>query len=421
MTTSNGAATAKWVTLPYHRAWLLDQASDLFDFFEPHSIDPAGGFFYLDDRGQPIVKGADGHAPARQIHTTSRMVYCFVIARLLGRPGAERFIDHGMDFLWRAHRDAVHGGYLWSLGKDGGPADDRKQAYGHAFVILAAASAKLVGHPDADRLLADVGDVLLSRFWEPTPAAAAEEFERDWRKIGNYRGQNANMHLTEACMAAFEATGDRAWLARAESIASLIIGRHAAAHGWRVAEHFDDQWRPLADYNGGDVFRPSGTTPGHSLEWTRLLLQLWELGGRRHDWMPDAARRVFAAAVTEGWDSARGGFVYTLGPAGKPHLATRVWWPAAEGIGAAAFLNAIDGAPEYEAWYRRIWDFVADQFIDRENGGWFTELFDPATGRKPLFEGKIDLYHSLQACLIPLLPTTGSITRGLITKGPQAP
>ena len=39
---------------------------------------------------------------------------------------------------------------------------------------------------------------------------------------------------------------------------------------------------------------------------------------------------------------------------------------------------------------------------------------------KPLsrvFVGKPDLYHALQACLIPLLPANGSITRGLSGDG----
>ena len=80
-------------------------------------------------------------------------------------------------------------------------------------------------------------------------------------------------------MAAFEATGDSSWLEMAERIASLVIGKRAAENGWRVAEHFNEEWELDRDYANGDVFRPYGTTPGHSLEWTRLLLQLWELGG----------------------------------------------------------------------------------------------------------------------------------------------
>jgi sulfoquinovose isomerase len=402
MTEGNATPGAKWIALPYHRRWLVEQAADLFDFFEP-SFDPAGGFFVLDDAGRPLPDAV------REIHVTTRTVHCFAIARLMGRPGADRFIDHGMDFLWKAHRDATHGGYVWGVG-----GDDRKQAYGHAFVLLAASSAKLVGHPDADRLLADVTEVLQTRFWEASVGASAEEFGRDWSRISGYRGQNSNMHLTEATMAAFEATGERMYLDWAESIASHIIRRSAPGAGWMVPEHFDEDWQLVRDFEDGNVFRPYGLCPGHSLEWTRLLLQLWELGGRRLDWLPEAARALFAKATGPGWDAERGGFFYTLGWDGQPHHRNHLWWPAAEGVGAAAFLNVIDGGEIYEAWYRRIWDHIAAELIDPVHRGWRTE---PAGAEKPLFTGKPDLYHALQACLIPLLPTTGSITRGLVQGG----
>jgi sulfoquinovose isomerase len=411
------ALAAKWTSIPYHRLWLIEQASCLFDFFEPHSIDPAGGFFSLDDLGRPLAPSvSSGTPPPHEIHATARMVHCFAIARLIGRPGAWAFIDHGMRSLWREHRDPVNGGYFWGV-SEAGPTDERKQAYGHAFVLLAASSAKVVAHPDADRLLADVTDVLAGHFWDKTHGASAEEFSKDWQPISRYRGQNSNMHLTEALMAAFEATGDNSYLRMAESIASLLIQKNAAANGWRVAEHFNENWELDRDYAGGDVFRPYGTTLGHSLEWTRLLLQLWELGGRRLAWLPDAAKALFGRATSEGWNAEIGGFHYTLDWTGTPRLRNRLWWPCAEGIGAAAFLNAIDGAPEHEAWYRQIWDFVANNFIDLENGGWWPEAIDPAERAMRMFEGKPDLYHALQACLIPLLPTSGTITRGLQTAG----
>ena len=72
----SAAASPKWVTLPYHRAWLLDQAAALLDFFETHSIDPAGGFFALDDSGQPVRRNAAGAKLPREIHVTTRMVHC---------------------------------------------------------------------------------------------------------------------------------------------------------------------------------------------------------------------------------------------------------------------------------------------------------------------------------------------------------
>src|ERR1700730_12179469 len=51
---ATGSVT-KWTTLPYHRLWLVKQASSLFEFFEPHSIDLAGGFVALDNMGQTTI------------------------------------------------------------------------------------------------------------------------------------------------------------------------------------------------------------------------------------------------------------------------------------------------------------------------------------------------------------------------------
>ena len=402
---------AKWRTLPSHRLWLLQQAGDLLGFFERASVDPAGGFHELDDSGEPMPPGSAG----RQLHATARMVHCFALARLLGRPGAEAIIDHGMAFLWNRHRDPANGGYFWGVGADG-PTDDIKQAYGHAFVLLAAASATAVNHPDAGRLLADITAILDERFWEEDHGAVAEAFTPDWHSLGPYRGQNANMHLTEALMAAFEVTGDNFYLSKAERIADLIVNRHARANGWRLPEHFTADWQVDRSYSGDPMFRPFGTTPGHSLEWARLLLQLWETGGRRLDWPPEAAKALFRQATADGWGEG-GGFYYTLDWDGTPRVADRYWWPCCEGIGAAAFLSAIEGDDLYEDWYRRIWDFSAAHLIDRAHGGWHPQLDRALRPSEGPFYGKPDLYHALQACLIPLLPTTGSIAAGLLGTG----
>jgi mannose/cellobiose epimerase-like protein (N-acyl-D-glucosamine 2-epimerase family) len=409
----------KFVERSVHRHWLVDQALSLFDFFLTPSFNPAGGFHSLADDGKPIPP-RPGHAGVeRQIHETARMVHCAAIGHLLGLPGADRNVDHGMRFLWERHRDRKHGGYFWGV-DDREATNATKQAYGHAFVILAASSAKVVGHPDADRLLTDATEILLSRFWDRKAGATTEEYAADWQKLGDYRGQNSNMHLTEALMAAFEATGERRYLDMAESIASLIINRHARAESWRVAEHFDAAWNIDRDYAGDPMFRPRGTTPGHALEWSRLLVQLWSLGGRAHAWMLEAAKGLFLKTVDIGWDRKGGGFYYTLAWDDRPDRPDRYWWPCAEGIGAAAVLGAVGGDAVFESWYRRIWGFVSNHVIDRRNGGWFPELDSDLRQVNRVFTGKPDLYHALQACLIPLVPADGSLTRGLAGKGATA-
>lgn len=221
------------------------------------------------------------------------------------------------------------------------------------------------------------------------------------------------MHLTEALMAAYEATGDSMYLDKAKRIASLIIGRHATALDYVVAEHFDENWNLDKSYKGSDMFRPAGTTPGHWLEWARLMAQLWVLDGRKESWHIEAADKLFRSACARGWDKEKGGFFYTLDFDNRPALTHKIWWPATEAIGAAAFLHALKPDPFYEEWYRRVWDFSAQYFIDPANGGWYGELGDDLKPIDKFFTGKPDIYHALQACLIPLCPPTGSLMRAV--------
>ena len=406
-------ATRPWAQQPYHRAWLMDQARALFDSFAT-TLNPGGGFLGLDAEGRPVAD-PDGNA-VRHLHETTRMIYCFALGHLLGHPGSRRMVDHGMDYLRRAHRDPVNGGYWWAV-DDNGPTDASKQAYGHAFVLLAASAAKTVGHPDADRLLADVTDVLLTRFWEDAHGAVREEFTADWQPLGaSYRGQNSNMHLTEALMAAHEVTDDARYLGMAESIADLLIRRKTAENQWRLPEHFTDTWEHDRAYLGSEMFRPAGSTPGHWLEWSRLLVQLWIAGGRRQGWMPEAAAKLFAMAVDEGWDAQPGGFVYTVDWSGQPLVRDRMWWPVCEGIGATAFLAATGNAEFYQGWYRRLWDYTG-AFILAPNGQWVPQLDERNQLKTTLFSGRPDIYHALQACLIPLFRPEGSLLREIARAG----
>jgi sulfoquinovose isomerase len=125
----------------------------------------------------------------------------------------------------------------------------------------------------------------------------------------------------------------------AERIANLIIGGHATANGWRVPEHFSNKWVVDRTYAGSLMLRPYGTTPG------ALARVVWSptpvMGTRRSQagLAAQSSKALFAKAVLEGR------------------------------VTASAFLNAIEGDPIYEQWYRRIWNFIATRFIDRNKGG----------------------------------------------------
>lgn len=379
------------ITAKYTPAWCRDQAMRLLDFHAA-AINPNGGFHTLDRRGRPLPD------TTRALHDTCRMVYSYVLGDDLGHPQAWPVVDHGMRYLFDAHLDRDHGGFFWSL-DDNGPVDSRKQAYGHAFVLLAAAAAAKLGHPDAEDLRDLAMGAILGHFWDDTHGAVSDTFDADWTGGPDYRGQNANMHLTESLLDAYGVWGDPAFLDMAQRISELIINRHARACGWVVAEHFTPDWRIDRDFDGDAMFRPSGTTPGHAVEWSRLLVGLIAATHGGQPWMAEAAEALFRNAVRDGWLPG-GGMAYTLDWSNAVSRDWRFWWPCAETIGAAQVLHRLTEDPFYEEWYGKVWAHADAHLIDHENGGWFHEIDADGRPRETVFRGKPDIYHALNACVI---------------------
>ncbi|MEP2641570.1 AGE family epimerase/isomerase [Roseobacter sp.] len=384
-----------WIHDPVHHAYLRNDVQRQLDLFVG-TLRGDGGFDVPDFAGRPLGDGP------QELHTTTRMVHSFALAKQFGFAGCDAVIDAGMQFLWRAHRDQTHGGYFSAVTHDGAPADDTKLAYGHMFVLLAAATAKDAGHPDADRMLADVTETLQTRYWEAEHGRFADEFRADWSTFSTYRGLNANMHGVEAHLAAFEATNDAAYLNRAGQILGFFFDDLAPAHGWRLPEHFNQDWTVDAGYEGNPMFRPAGSTPGHSFELGRLLLQYWDLNGRTDAHAPSKARRVIEQALRDG-AHPQGGIIYTL-ENGQAAKQDRYWWPVTEAIGALAALQKYAPQPQDEHQYRALWAFADAHFVDHDRGGWFPEIDDTGRPVSRQFLGKPDIYHAIQAGLFPPVP-----------------
>jgi sulfoquinovose isomerase len=399
--TTRAPAQTSWRALASHRQWLGAETDRLIDFARGARVD--GGFGWLDAAGAPDP------AKPLQLWITTRMTHVFGVGHLLGIPGCGLLADHGLRAIRETFEDREHGGWFAEVGT-AGPTNTRKEAYSHSFVLLAAATATMAGRPEGPALLDQAMAIVERHFWSEEEGACVESWDRAWLESEAYRGANANMHMVEAFLAARDATGDPPWAARALRIAERLVRDVAAKHDWRVVEHFDAAWTPLPDYNRTEVrhpFRPFGVTPGHGLEWSRLLLQL-----RGPSWLLAAAEGLFARAVADGWDDNLG-FVYTTDLDGHPVVTDRLHWVLAEGIGAAAALHAVTGADTYDRWYQTFWDFADAWFRDRRHGSWTHELDERLQPSERTWAGKPDVYHALQATLLPRLPVTPSLAGAL--------
>jgi sulfoquinovose isomerase len=129
--------------------------------------------------------------------------------------------------------------------------------------------------------------------------------------------------------------------------------------------------------------------------------------------MLDAARRLFAKAVEDAWDSERTGLAYTVDGQGAVCVADRFHWVVTEAIGAAAYLYRATGDRSYDRWYQRFWDHAALYLIDRRHGSWRHELGPDNRPAQATWHGKPDLYHALQATLFARIPLSAGLGAAL--------
>ena len=402
-----------WLTTPSHARW-LEAETDRLLTFGAASRDPRGGFGWLTE------EGALDESHDVELWITCRMTHCFALATMMGRPGASELADHGIAALTGRLHDDENGGWFAAVGPDG-PTKSAKEAYGHAFVILAAASATVAGRPGAAELLEEALATHAEHFWDDDAGMSRESFDSDWTGEEDYRGINANMHTVEAYLAAGDVTGDKQWMHKALRIVERAVHQFAAGNGWRLPEHFDGTWQPLLDYNKespAHPFRPFGATIGHAFEWSRLTLQLdaslRQAGLAAPEWLATDARALYDSAVVDGWEvDDAPGFVYTIGWDGAPVVRERMHWVSAEAIAAAAVLWHRTKAPVYAEQYARWWDYVATNHIDSDGGSWWHELGTTNEVSRTVWEGKADIYHAVQATLIPRLPIAPALAAAI--------
>jgi mannose/cellobiose epimerase-like protein (N-acyl-D-glucosamine 2-epimerase family) len=375
--------------------FLTDHCQSILDFYNPHIVDKTGGFFqnFLDN-------GEIFNADFRQLVSSTRIVVNYATAAtVLKQPEYLAIARHGLDYIESHHWQEESQNYAWTL-EAHKPKDMTQQAYGYAFVLLAYAAAKKNGVIAVDEPLFNIYQLLEQRFWQAEFGLYADEISIDG-VLSDYRGQNANMHLCEAMIAAYEATENEMFLDRAFLIAENIIQRQAAQTGGLIWEHFDVNFATDWQYNKEDpknLYRPWGFQPGHQTEWSKLLLML-----NRHrptPWLLKSAKNLFDRAVDIAWDVKYGGLIYGFDPEENWCDDDKYFWVQAESFAAAALLYQATGEAKYMVHYNKLWQYSWQHMIDHKYGAWFRVLTrnnQKYSNEKSSAGAKCD-YHTLGAC-----------------------
>ncbi len=359
-------------------AWHREQALPLW---ADAAWDAARGGFYeaLDFSGAPL----EGK---RRVRVQSRQIHAFMEAARMGwAPQGEALAAKGFDYLLaKACPDGGARGCVHVLAADGTVRDARRDLYDQAFLLLACASAWRVLK---DRRALDLAGATLAFLDREmaTPGGGYLEDDRGTRP----RRQNPHMHLFEALLALHEATGDEAWLVRADAIFDLFRRFFFLRAEGRLAEFFTDALAPEPGEKGLLV------EPGHMAEWAWLLDTYAAARG------VDVAamrRELFDGARRLGTDPASGFLIDSLTAGDPAPDRSRRLWPQTEYLRASLVMARHDDAAA-ETVAADLVDALFRTYLDQPVAGLWCDRYD-GTGRPIAKDVPASiLYHLLSAAL----------------------
>ena len=261
--------------------------------------------------------GPDGNADQlapRRVRVQARQIYSFAIAARLGwYPQGHDIAMKGMEYmLAKARSPDGRPGFVHLIDPDGNVLNPLRDAYDHAFVLLAMATlyelsgdASLRG--EMDSLVAFLDRELRSPhggYIEGIPPTLP-------------RRQNPQMHLFEAMIAAFDATHELSYQNRAGDLFGLFAASLYDARRQALGEYFEEDWSRI---------EPVVVEPGHQAEWVWLLRGFERITG-----CPTGRYRAqLLSSALRYRDEATGCLIDEGDAEGNIRKSTRRLWPQTE-------------------------------------------------------------------------------------------
>jgi mannose-6-phosphate isomerase len=275
------------------------------------------------------------------------------------------------------------GGTIHALGPDGQPADQRRDLYDLAFVVLALAEASIALGGRAE--FTQAAERLVSWADDNWRHAAGGYLEGEISTTPPRR-QNPHMHTFEALLSLFEATGDAEHLARADRIATLVSEKFFDQRTGALREYFDDSWNAFTA-SDGDIGEP-----GHHLEWSWLLHRYRALGGRN---MRDLAERLRVHAEIYGV-AADGAIFDEVAVNGMPRTTSSRFWPHTERVKGNLARFEVTGDPRAAAAAMQALDMVW-RYCDTETPGLWRDRRQPNGVYAEIDARASSFYHVMMA------------------------
>lgn len=371
------------IDLQWFRKHLLDE---ILPLWLKHAVCDSGFFMPNFDREWRPRKTKQA-----TLVSQSRLLYNFAMGyRLTNESTYLAAVERGAHYLLQHFCDSEHGGWFYAVDADGRVIDEKKDSYGHAFLLFGLAHAYAVTKNEKFLHAA-------AQTWELMQQRLRDEFggyflsvARNFQQPALTRSQNPLMHLFEALLALGEASGMKTYFQDARVVADFVLSRLRRKQDGLLPEFYDASWNVAA----GEKLL---IDIGHAFEWAFLLARAHENGFPQH--YLTAAHAFLEQGMRLGYDPIHGGIFASAHGMSLTVNNTKGWWQQCEAVRALMHFAIRRGIEKWLHPLQQTLDFIQENFIDPEFGGWYIGE-TPGTKTHPQDKGsvgKVD-YHVVGMC-----------------------
>ena len=296
----------------------------------------------------------------------TRAIYVMAIGyELTGKPEYLVQVKLGTDFMLKNFHDPEYGCWYEAVAPDGKLINGNKRLYSQAFVIFALAHAYVITkEPRYLNAALLTWKEIGYRFADANSGYKAG-MNRDFSQTLLDNSQNPIMHLYEALLALYEASGSHEAFEGANSIGNFVANKLLQGMedgSARIPELYDTHWKVLDQAHDGYI------DIGHQFEWAYLFSAGAEAG--LNPILAGVADRLLNYAMDKGYDIADSGVYSSMTPDGKVNR-NKGYWQQAEALRALMHHAAIRGRTDLWGRVTQMTELIHTEFLDQENGGWF--------------------------------------------------
>ncbi len=306
--------------------------------------------------------GKDAALPAKRTRVACRQIYVFSHAHTLGWSDGLDLAGHCLRHLTDTVWSGPQKGFPRLMSRTGEIADDTIDLYDHSFALFAFAwHARATGSRESLDWTYRTLDFIEAQLRHPTQPGFMHQ-----KPFEGWRLQNPHMHLTEACLVAFETTGDNRFRDVARELVDLFRTRFFDINSGALYESFTDDLQPIPGPDGMIV------EPGHQFEWS------WILNALRPHLAVDVSAEIRALhhfGERFGVDPKTGAVRDAINADGTVISAGSRTWPNTERLKSAIAIRDLDGA-DVTPILEQTCSVLFDRYLAVEPAGTWSDAFD---------------------------------------------